>query len=114
MQRGPMSPQPSAYRRRKAVRRHRSSAATRSGTSRWRARTPERIRQYAPTSSRSPPDLNHRRITMRRSVLAAAIATAIVLAQPQAASANGGDFKLDFIAAAPFTYDHATGGGAFD
>lgn len=51
---------------------------------------------------------------MRRSVLAAAIAAAIVLAQPQSAAADGGDFKLDFIAAAPFTYDHATGGGAFD
>jgi hypothetical protein len=31
-----------------------------------------------------------------------------------AAFADGGDFKLDFIAAAPFTYDHTTGGGAFD
>jgi hypothetical protein len=27
---------------------------------------------------------------------------------------SGGDFSLDFVAAAPFTYDHATGGGAFD
>jgi len=27
---------------------------------------------------------------------------------------DGGDFSLDFVAAAPFTYDHATGGGAFD
>jgi hypothetical protein len=26
----------------------------------------------------------------------------------------GGDFQLDFIAAAPFTYNHATGGGVFD
>ncbi|HET6575954.1 MAG TPA: matrixin family metalloprotease [Fimbriiglobus sp.] len=26
----------------------------------------------------------------------------------------GGDFSLDFTAAAPFTYSHATGGGAFD
>jgi hypothetical protein len=51
---------------------------------------------------------------MKRSVLAFAIAGAIMLAQPQPASANGGDFKLDFIAAAPFTYDHTTGGGAFD
>jgi hypothetical protein len=51
---------------------------------------------------------------MKRSVLALAIAGAIVLAQPQTASANGGDFSLNFVAAAPFTYDHATGGGAFD
>jgi hypothetical protein len=51
---------------------------------------------------------------MNKTVLAAAIATAIAMAQPPTAQANGGDFKLDFIAAAPFTYDHATGGGAFD
>lgn len=51
---------------------------------------------------------------MKKSVLASAIAAAILIAQPQSAAADGGDFKLDFIAAAPFTYDHATGGGAFD
>src|SRR5688572_2507994 len=27
---------------------------------------------------------------------------------------DGGDFSLDFIAAAPFTYHHSTGGGAYD
>ena len=27
---------------------------------------------------------------------------------------DGGDFSLDFVAAAPFTYDHSTGGGAYD
>ena len=27
---------------------------------------------------------------------------------------DGGDFSLDFVAAAPFTYDHTTGGGSFD
>jgi hypothetical protein len=32
----------------------------------------------------------------------------------QRAFADGGDFQLDFIAAAPFTYNHATGGGAYD
>jgi hypothetical protein len=30
------------------------------------------------------------------------------------AIAAGGDFSLDFTAAAPFTYDHLTGGGAYD
>ncbi|MCJ7779362.1 MAG: internalin, partial [Acidimicrobiia bacterium] len=30
------------------------------------------------------------------------------------AQAAGGDFSLDFVAAAPFTYNHATGGGAFN
>ena len=29
------------------------------------------------------------------------------------AFASGGDFSLDFTAAAPFTYDHSTGGGAY-
>lgn len=28
--------------------------------------------------------------------------------------ADGGDFSLDFTAAAPYTYDHSTGGGAFN
>ena len=51
---------------------------------------------------------------MKKSVLMAAIASAIAMAGPQTAAADGGDFKLDFIAAAPFTYDHGTGGGAFD
>jgi hypothetical protein len=31
-----------------------------------------------------------------------------------AAHASGGDFSLDFVASAPFTYDHTTGGGVFD
>ena len=30
------------------------------------------------------------------------------------AFAAGGDFQLDFTAAGPLTYDHATGGGAYD
>ena len=30
------------------------------------------------------------------------------------AHADGGDYALDFVAAAPFTYDHAAGGGAFN
>jgi hypothetical protein len=28
--------------------------------------------------------------------------------------ADGGDFSMDFTAAAPFSYDHATGGGAYN
>lgn len=32
----------------------------------------------------------------------------------QMAFADGGDFALDFVAAAPLTYDHATGGGAYN
>ena len=42
---------------------------------------------------------------------------AILVGQPLLlgnAFAAGGDFSLDFTAAAPFTYDHTTGGGAFD
>src|SRR5215475_886879 len=30
------------------------------------------------------------------------------------AIAAGGDFSLDFVASAPLTYNHLTGGGAFD
>jgi hypothetical protein len=42
---------------------------------------------------------------------------AILVGQPVLlgkAFASGGDFSLDFTATAPFTYDHDTGGGAFD
>jgi hypothetical protein len=28
--------------------------------------------------------------------------------------ADGGDFSIDFTAAAPYTYDHSTGGGAYN
>jgi hypothetical protein len=35
------------------------------------------------------------------------------LATPHALAA-GGDFSLDFVAAAPLTYDHETGGGAYN
>lgn len=40
----------------------------------------------------------------------------LVVVAPQAApvQAHGGDYKLDFTAAAPNTYDHSTGGGAYD
>ena len=30
------------------------------------------------------------------------------------AAADGGDFRIDFAAAAPQTYEHSTGGGAFN
>ena len=49
---------------------------------------------------------------MKRSVLALAIAGSLLVAQ--GAMADGGDFKLDFTAAAPFSYDHATGGGSYN
>ena len=49
---------------------------------------------------------------MKRSVLALAIAGSLLMAQ--GAMADGGDFQLDFTAAAPLTYDHTTGGGAYD
>ena len=56
-----------------------------------------------------------RRLTKRMQPLLAVLAIARLAMLPAPpASANGGDFKLDFIAAAPFTYDHSTGGGAFD
>ena len=52
----------------------------------------------------------------RKLLLAAAIcaATASPLLVSQRASAAGGDFSLDFTAAAPLTYDHSKGGGTYD
>jgi hypothetical protein len=49
--------------------------------------------------------------------LVLAIVLSLTLAAPlvgQSAFADGGDFALDFVASAPFTYDHSTGGGAYD
>jgi hypothetical protein len=37
-----------------------------------------------------------------------------LLVCPAVAGADGGDFSLDFTAAAPVTYDHSTGGGAYN
>ena len=36
------------------------------------------------------------------------------LARVTSAQADGGDYSLDFVAAEPFSYDHSTGGGAFN
>jgi hypothetical protein len=53
---------------------------------------------------------------MRRFVVSCvlAVGVAALLTAGQRARAAGGDFKLDFVASAPFTYNHSTGGGAFD
>jgi hypothetical protein len=54
--------------------------------------------------------------TTSRTIMALLLG-AILVGQPVLlgkAFAAGGDFSLDFTAAAPFTYDHDTGGGAFD
>jgi hypothetical protein len=53
---------------------------------------------------------------MSRTLLGGMLSMTLV-GQPllgQRAFAAGGDFSLDFTAAAPFTYDHTTGGGAYD
>ncbi|HEU5296508.1 MAG TPA: hypothetical protein VFU71_17140 [Burkholderiaceae bacterium] len=51
----------------------------------------------------------------RKSLIAAACAAgAAQLFGTQSALADGGDFSLDFVAAAPLTYDHATGGGNYN
>jgi len=53
---------------------------------------------------------------MYRLLLATALSLTLA-AQPlvtQDAFADGGDFSLDFTAAAPLTYDHTTGGGAYN
>ncbi|MDH3725659.1 MAG: hypothetical protein OER93_07960, partial [Thermoleophilia bacterium] len=49
--------------------------------------------------------------------LAVAVVTALALALAlgsNRAQAASGDFSIDFAAAAPSSYDHATGGGAFN
>ena len=54
---------------------------------------------------------------MKRKVLTSALVVLGMAGAPsisQKALADGGDFSLDFTAAAPFTYDHATGGGAYN
>jgi len=50
------------------------------------------------------------------SIFAPALAVALTgqLFMAQGALAAGGDFSLDFTAAAPLTYDHSTGGGTYD
>ena len=54
--------------------------------------------------------------TISRTIMALALG-AILVGQPVLlgkAFAAGGDFSLDFTAAAPLTYNHATGGGAYN
>jgi len=48
-----------------------------------------------------------------RFLLMASLLTALLLIAP-AAEAESGDFSIDFVAAAPESYNHLTGGGAFD
>src|SRR5262245_44412282 len=53
---------------------------------------------------------------MSQTMLAVMLSMALV-GQPVLvgkAFAAGGDFSLNFVASAPLTYDHDTGGGAFD
>ncbi len=53
---------------------------------------------------------------MYRAALAIAFSLTLAaqLVVAQSARADGGDFSLDFVAAAPFTYNHLFGGGAYD
>ena len=54
-------------------------------------------------------------IILRRSQQWVTAASGALLAVVcQGAFADGGDFSLDFTAAAPLTYSHATGGGAYN
>ena len=48
------------------------------------------------------------------SFLVALLAATAISLHAGPALASGGDFSLDFAAAAPQTYNHATGGGAFN
>ena len=57
-----------------------------------------------------------RKRLMSRTLLGGMLSMTLV-GQPllsQRAFADGGDFSLDFTAAAPLTYDHTTGGGAYN
>jgi hypothetical protein len=40
--------------------------------------------------------------------------SSVISPDTQGALADGGDYTIDWVAAAPFTYDHLIGGGAFD
>jgi hypothetical protein len=53
---------------------------------------------------------------MRRLLWATTIAltVGILFSMGSTGYADGGDFSMDFTAAAPFSYDHATGGGAYN
>ena len=53
-----------------------------------------------------------RRVGFLMIAIAVLMASFVVVA-PRV-QAGGGDFNLDFVASAPQTYNHATGGGAFD
>ncbi len=62
------------------------------------------------------------RMSLALAVASAAALVLSVVAAPHlgshgsapAAQASGGDFSLDFVASAPLTYNHTTGGGVFD
>ncbi|HTH07890.1 MAG TPA: hypothetical protein VL916_18555, partial [Ilumatobacteraceae bacterium] len=58
------------------------------------------------------------RVPRRRRLLAlgglAVTVGAFVVSPATGASAHGGEYSLDFVASAPTTYDHTTGGGAYD
>jgi hypothetical protein len=52
---------------------------------------------------------------MQRAITAGVgLTLAVLLMVGQTGAASGGDFSLDFTAAAPFSYDHSTGGGAYN
>ena len=51
---------------------------------------------------------------MKRLILIVVLAVAVQLTAGQNLFADSGDVSLDFVAAAPFTYNHQTGGGAYN
>lgn len=56
----------------------------------------------------------HRPGTLGVTVKMICALAALMIAGLNPAFAVGGDFQLDFTAAAPYTYDHTTGGGAYN
>src|SRR6185295_15823096 len=68
---------------------------------------------FAPNGSAAR-TLNTQRATRKAKTLTREAARAAVEQLEGRCLLSGGDFSLDFVASAPFTYNHATGGGAFD
>src|SRR5215510_11463847 len=67
-----------------------------------------------PTLFRQPSHAEKEPVSMRRFVLAIPIAVllAMLFLSGQTGYAIGSDFSMDFVAAAPFSYDHNTGDGS--
>ena len=46
--------------------------------------------------------------------IALTVTTIVLLSSPGSTLADGGDFSMDFLASEPSSYEHSTGGGAYN